>query len=85
MLLQVPKTKTVAQHPVAGTSRINLTFRRLKQEWANKAPQCRCNVKAVMKASLPSSSAAQQRYYYTCDNTQGPGCGYFQWAAVSTK
>lgn len=82
---EILKTKNVAQHHIACRQRINLTFRRLKQEWADKAPNCRCGQKAVMKASLPSSSSSyeQQRYYYGCDNTQGPGCGYFKWTSVS--
>lgn len=80
---EVPKCKSVESHYIAGKSRINLTFRRLKPEWAEQAPCCRCGQQAVLKASLPSSAASQQRYYYTCDNTKGPGCGFFSWAQVA--
>ncbi|DBA81837.1 hypothetical protein WJX77_008979 [Trebouxia sp. C0004] len=80
---EVPKCKHVASHPIAGKARINLTFRRLKPEWAEKAPCCRCNQQAVLKASLSSSATSQQRYYFACDNTKGPGCGFFSWAQIA--
>ncbi|KAL3152126.1 hypothetical protein ABBQ32_001224 [Trebouxia sp. C0010 RCD-2024] len=74
---EIPKCKHVTSHPMTGKARINLTFRQLKPAWAEKAPCCRCGQRAVMKASLPSSAATEQQYYYTCDNTKGPGCGFF--------
>ncbi len=80
---QVPKCKHVERHFIAGKARINLTFRRLKPEWAGKSPCCRCNQQAVLKASLPSSATSQQRYYFACDNTKGPGCGFFSWAQIA--
>lgn len=80
---EVPKCKHVENHPIAGKARINLTFRRLKPEWAGKSPCCRCNQQAVMKASLPSSATSQQRYYFACDNTKGPSCGFFSWAQIA--
>lgn len=80
---QIPKCKNVESHPIAGKARINLTFRRLKPEWAGKSPCCRCNQQAVLKASLPSSATSQQRYYFACDNTKGPGCGFFSWAQIA--
>ncbi|KAA6425076.1 MAG: GRF zinc finger domain-containing [Trebouxia sp. A1-2] len=79
---EVPKCRHVETHPISGKARINLTFRRLKPEWAAKSPCCRCNQQAVMKASLPSSATSQQRYYFACDNTKGPGCGFFSWAQI---
>ncbi|DBB16361.1 TPA: hypothetical protein ACH3X3_014656 [Trebouxia sp. C0006] len=80
---EVPKCKHVERHFIAGKARINLTFRRLKPEWAGKSPCCRCNQQAVLKASLPSSATSQQRYYFACDNTKGPGCGFFSWAQIA--
>lgn len=77
LCVQIPKCKHVTSHSIAGKARINLTFRQLKPAWADKAPCCKCGHRAVMKASLPSSAATEQRYYYTCDNTKGPGCGFF--------
>ena len=82
--VQIPKCKYVASHPVAGKARINLTFRQLKPAWAERAPCCRCGQRAVMKASLPSSTVQKQQYYYTCDNTQGPGCGFYVNAQVTS-
>ena len=81
--VQIPKCKHVRSHPIAGKARVNLTFRQLKPAWAEKAPCCRCGQRAVMKASLPSSAATEQQYYYTCDNTKGPGCGFFLRAQVT--
>ena len=36
-------------HPVAGLARINLTFRRLDPQTAQRAPACKCGQKAVLK------------------------------------
>ena len=108
-IVQVPRSKNIQRHAISGEGRVNLTFRRLKLEWAARAPQCRCNQRSVMRcsnsrskikknslllkagsgttsasgSSSPSThtlegSAAVPRYYYACDNTQGPGCGFWQ-------
>ncbi|KAK9829720.1 hypothetical protein WJX72_007524 [[Myrmecia] bisecta] len=86
----VRTSKPVPRHPVSGATRINLTFRKLKPDWASRAPQCRCGKPAIMKAAMgkaqrqsshPRGTAPllRHRYYYACDSTQGPGCGFWQW------
>ena len=105
-LLQVPRSKKINRHHISGEGRVNLTFRRLKPEWAVRAPQCRCNQRSVMRCSMRSErqkrqrsqqsgdhavqaradldtrdaddSSMQPQYYYACDNTHGPGCGFWQ-------
>ena len=47
--VQIPRSKTVKAHPVAGLARINLTFRRLDPQTAARAPACKCGQKAVLK------------------------------------
>ncbi|KAK9867884.1 hypothetical protein WJX84_000142 [Apatococcus fuscideae] len=107
---EIPRTRTTARHAISGEARVNLTFRRLKPEWAARAPLCRCSQRSVLRCSskpsvqqrhppgspeapvshsrhsadsvptrwAASSPSIQPRYYYTCDNTQGPGCGFWQ-------
>ncbi|BDA47843.1 probable DNA oxidative demethylase ALKBH2 [Coccomyxa sp. Obi] len=84
---EVPRSKAVGRHPVSGTARINLTFRRLDPASAARAPLCRCGNQAVLKASLnrrpPAGNNAgirdgQHAYYFACDNTKG-SCGFWRW------
>lgn len=81
---QVPRSKNVGRHPISGAARVNLTFRRLDQASAARAPLCRCGNQAVLKASLNrrppagSHTAGQQGYYFACDNTKG-SCGFWRW------
>jgi len=85
-LLQIPKTtKPVPLHRTSGSTRYNLTFRRLKPEWEAQAPLCRCGRRAVLKAkqgggggSSGAGGGSKLTYYYSCDNTQGPSCSFWQ-------
>ena len=36
-------------HPISGMARINLTFRRLDPQSAERAPRCKCGQRAVLK------------------------------------
>ena len=76
---QVPKRKQVQPHPLSGTQRVNLTFRKLKPGWVARAPLCRCNRQAVLKAALGHGTGESQRYYYQCDNTKSAACGFWKW------
>lgn len=58
-LVQVPKAKTVTQHPISGPARINLTFRQLHQAWAAAVPHCRCGRPAIMRCSTTAASGLQ--------------------------
>ena len=54
--------------------RFNLTFRRLKPQWAQRAPLCACGRPAQMKARQPRQLAAEGEaarelpYYYACES-----------------
>ncbi|EFN54744.1 hypothetical protein CHLNCDRAFT_134637 [Chlorella variabilis] len=84
----VPKTsKPIHPHKISGVARFNITFRRLKPQWQQQAPLCRCGRPSVMKAHSARQPIAQLgkqvpsqvlRYYYTCDNSQGPKCAFFK-------
>ena len=80
MLLQVPRSKRVTAHPVGGLARINVTFRRLKQQWQEQAPVCKCGSRSILKAAYRKAGqeSAPQRYYYACDNTMNSACGFRQ-------
>ena len=76
----MPKTKACKPHPGSGAARVNITFRRLKPEWAARAPNCHCNRQSVMRSRV--GSAGKVGYHYKCDNSQGPECGFWQTIAV---
>ncbi len=80
-VLQVPRSKTVASHPVSGLARVNVTFRRLKAQWAEQAPMCKCGVRSILKAAYRKAGQQgnPQRYYFACDNTKTDGCGFRKW------
>eukprot|EP00884_Botryococcus_braunii_P010896 jgi/Botrbrau1/19808/Bobra.0124s0051.1 len=66
---EVPKTKSVGQHTVAGLQRVNLTFRKMKPDWSAMTPSCSCRRPAVLRAHTNG-------YFYVCDNTQGATCNF---------
>ncbi|WIA23119.1 hypothetical protein OEZ86_010021 [Tetradesmus obliquus] len=73
---EVPKTaKPLTPHSISGTARINLTFRSINTAWEAAVPPCRCGRRSVMKSRLLQGGCCC--YYYACDNTQGPGCGFY--------
>lgn len=78
---EVPRcSNTKLEHnSISGSGRLNLTFRMLKPEWVKRVPLCRCGKGAIMKARVGVESDGRTKYYYSCDTTQGPPCGYFQW------
>jgi len=80
---EVPRTVTgISSHPIAGKQRVNLTFRRLKSEFEQNVPRCKCGNRAILKARYtakplrPKSYPANQSFYFACDNTQSHGCGF---------
>lgn len=57
-----------------------------KPEFERNVPQCRCGKRAILKAAYPKGDDSRlgvrevsetQRYYFTCDNTQSTGCGFY--------
>ena len=78
---QVPKTKSAKPHQLSGTARLNITFRRLKPDWAARAPSCHCNRQSVMRCRV--GRLGKVAYHYKCDNSQGPECGFWQNIALS--
>lgn len=78
-LAKVPKTTNpFPLHPKSGTARFNLTFRRLKPQWAERVPLCSCGRLTQMKARQPrqlsveGAPARELTYFYACE--QGKGC-----------
>ncbi|KAJ3090142.1 hypothetical protein HK102_004573 [Quaeritorhiza haematococci] len=53
---KVPTIPAVIPHPIAGYTRINLTFRMVRQEYARNVPRCRCGNVAEMKPVFRSKA-----------------------------
>lgn len=77
---QIPKTtKPFPLHPKSGAVRFNLTFRRLKPQWVERAPRCACGRIAQMKARQPrelppeGAPARELSYFHTCEHGERGG------------
>ncbi|GAB4813714.1 hypothetical protein N2152v2_000760 [Parachlorella kessleri] len=61
---RVPKTQApYPHHPLAGATRYNLTFRRLKPHWEQQAPLCNCGQRAVLRAWQRQPQDSQQQIH----------------------
>lgn len=71
-------SKNVDLHPVAGNTRINITYRCYRESLRPElTPRCNCGEPAVLRA------APGKGYTWTCTQDYRPGCescGYFVWA-----
>ena len=67
--------------------RYNLTFRRHKLQHESRAPLCRCGrLAALHPLQRPAPGGAPTRvlrYFWACDSTQGPTCGFWREASFS--
>ena len=75
-MLQVAKTRSCKPYSKSGMARINVTFRKFKQLWEKRAPNCRCNRQAAMRTYI--NKQGKVKYCYKCDNSQGPDCKFWQ-------
>ncbi|KAK9822487.1 hypothetical protein WJX81_001469 [Elliptochloris bilobata] len=81
-LHEVPKAARVTPHPTSGTTRINLTFRKLKPHVAAAMPRCNCGRLAALKACVQRLRHGGTRhvYYLACDPSKGDtGCAFRRW------
>ncbi|KAH9908786.1 hypothetical protein F4778DRAFT_768561 [Xylariomycetidae sp. FL2044] len=69
-------------HPVAGNSRINVTYRDYKPSFhPNFTPRCRCGLPAVLR-TVQRKKENQGRYFWMCHGGNVPGrenCSFFLW------
>ncbi|KAJ1982074.1 hypothetical protein H4R34_001834, partial [Dimargaris verticillata] len=78
----IPRFTPIDRHPVGGDTRINLTFRYYRPEYAvERTPRCYCGVPCELSV-VTRTQETLGRYYYICTTDAahgGPKCGFFQW------
>ncbi|KAI9599067.1 hypothetical protein BDF19DRAFT_462478 [Syncephalis fuscata] len=78
---QVPAAP-VHPHPLAGSTRINITYRHYRQEQQLATiPRCLCNLPCQLK-SVTRKEKTFGRYFYCCKGAysrQGRQCNFFAW------
>ncbi|CAG8804897.1 30288_t:CDS:2 [Gigaspora margarita] len=74
-------------HPIAGSKRINITFRQFRDEYtAEWTPKCSCGIPCVLKPVMRGSNIG--RYFYMCyaaGVNEGQKCEFFEWLDVSKR
>ncbi|KAI9674129.1 MAG: hypothetical protein M1817_001947 [Caeruleum heppii] len=76
---------TVVPHPLAGTKRLNVTYRWYREEFGPRyTPRCKCGVGSVLRPKQERrGEGGEQRYFWMCQvgGREGEtGCNFFQWA-----
>ncbi|CAG8549306.1 6313_t:CDS:2 [Acaulospora morrowiae] len=75
-------------HPIAGSKRINITFREFREEYTDEwTPKCSCGIPCVLKPVM-RSGPNNGRYFYMCyagRAREGQNCGFFEWLDVSKR
>lgn len=70
-------------HPVAGSKRINITYRDYRSNMHPSAtPRCECDVPCVLRV-VQRKKENYGRYFWMCHSGNVPGkegCTFFQWA-----
>ena len=79
----VAPAQTITPHPVAGSKRLNVTYRCYKDYLHPRyTPKCKCNVPTVLRC-VQKRAASRGRYMWMCHSGYTPGqkgCSYFVWA-----
>ncbi|KAK9473280.1 uncharacterized protein V1510DRAFT_363746 [Dipodascopsis tothii] len=77
--------RSVDVHEVAGTARINITYRMYRPEFsAKKIPLCSCEVPMILRCVSRQERSVGQ-YYWSCSAKyqKDKGCSDFHWASFS--
>jgi hypothetical protein len=77
---------TVTPHSIAGTSRINITYRYYRDSYSPRhTPACKCGVEGVLRCVMKKGDNLG-RYYWTChvgrSAEEEGGCDWFEWAEM---
>ncbi|CAD0094778.1 unnamed protein product [Aureobasidium mustum] len=76
-------TTAIDPHPIAGSKRINITYRCYKPSFHPKfTPKCHCNIPTVLRC-VQRKSENLGRYMWMCHAGYTPGqegCTFFEWA-----
>ncbi|CAG8740838.1 1813_t:CDS:2 [Racocetra persica] len=74
-------------HPIAGSKRINITFRQFRDEYtAEWTPKCSCGIQCVLKPVMRGPNIG--KYFYMCYASgvnEGQKCDFFEWLDVSKR
>jgi alkylated DNA repair dioxygenase AlkB len=66
---------TFIKHPMSQNSRICLTYRMTRSEYADRVPNCKCSRPAELRPVTKQPQSAG-RYFYICGTGK---CDYFEW------
>ncbi|KAJ5991886.1 hypothetical protein N7451_007610 [Penicillium sp. IBT 35674x] len=79
----IAPAQTISPHPIAGNSRINITYRWYRDTLHPRyTPRCHCGTHAILRCSQRKQES-RGRYMWMCYAGTTPGkqsCTFFQWA-----
>lgn len=79
----IAPASSIVPHPVAGTKRLNITYRYYKESLHPRyTPKCRCGVPCVLRCATRKKES-RGRYMWMCHVHYVPGhegCEFFRWA-----
>lgn len=79
----IAPAQAIDPHPIAGTRRINVTYRDYKAIFHPKhTPKCRCGIPTVLKV-VQKRKENWGRYFWMChhgNTPNGESCSFFKWA-----
>jgi len=81
---EVPKDAGLKRHALAGSGRLNFTFRKTVPAVSMRRPMCKCGRKTMLKPVLKETSKHKGRYFWSCTNPrvrkgEYQSCDFFQW------
>ncbi|KAF5007265.1 hypothetical protein FDECE_6418 [Fusarium decemcellulare] len=79
----ISPAQSIDPHPVAGTTRINITYRDYRANMHPRlTPKCPCGLPCVLRV-VTKKKENFGKYFWMCYASNVPGkesCGFFQWA-----
>ncbi|KAI1377801.1 hypothetical protein F4677DRAFT_47952 [Hypoxylon crocopeplum] len=79
----IAPAQAIDPHPIAGSRRINVTYRDYKACFNPKyTPKCKCGIPAILRV-VQKKKENQGKYFWMCHGGNVPGkenCPFFQWA-----
>jgi alkylated DNA repair dioxygenase AlkB len=81
----VAAAPVITPHPIAGTKRLNVTYRHYRKDLHPKlTPRCRCGRPTILRC-VQKRAVSLGRYVWMCHADYEPGgrsCGFFEWAEL---
>ncbi|KAJ3273364.1 hypothetical protein HDV01_004581 [Terramyces sp. JEL0728] len=66
---------TLIKHPTSGNSRICITYRMTRPEYADNVPKCNCGIPSELRPVIKKERTMGQ-YFYLCGKGK---CSFFKW------